>query len=41
MMKADILEVTFWANAASPKVCDFNSCFPFTEVYQTNLSGER
>ena len=36
MMKADIFEVTFWANAGLPKACGLNS-FPFTEVQQTNL----
>ena len=41
MIKADIFEVTFWVNAGSPKVCGFNTCFPFTEVHQTNLSGLR
>ena len=40
MMKADIFEVTFWANAGLPKVCGLNS-FPFTEVQQTNLSSVR
>ena len=41
MMKADISEVSLWVNVGSPKVCGFNTCFQFTEVHQTNLSGLR
>ena len=39
-MKADIFDVTFWANAGLPKVCGFNSVL-FTEVQQTNLFSVR
>ena len=41
MMKVDIFEVTFWANAGLPKGCGFNTCFSFTEVQQTNFSSLR